>query len=185
MKRGFKKHCEDRAIEFRNKLGLKAHDQLSTMSLAHHLGITVLSPEDIPGLDERSIEHLVYHDPYSWSAVTLMIYEHALIISNSRHSPGRHEANVMHELSHVILKHSPTKITPLPGFPFPIREYPSDDEDEAKWLGGCLQIPRAGLLWALKRNMPESKIAEHFGSSPDMVQYRRNVTGVDKQFKRL
>jgi len=51
-------------------------------------------------------------------------------------------------------------------------------------LGGCLQIPRPALLWALRRQMTTPEIADHYGASEKMVRYRRNVTGVDAQMGR-
>jgi len=185
LKRGFKKRCEEKSVELRNQLGLTSHDRLLSESLADHLGITIDHPEDIPDLDDKYIKRLVDDDPFSWSAVTITTDGHTFIISNSRHSASRHESNFMHELSHVILEHSPVRIKAAPGFPFPMREDRRDDEEEAEWLGGCLQIPRDGLLWALKRNMSDSRSDDRFGSSVDMVRFRRNMTGVDKQFKRL
>jgi IrrE N-terminal-like domain len=51
------------------------------------------------------------------------------------------------------------------------------DEDEAVYLGGCLQIPRRGLLWAIQKKMTIDRIALHFNASQDMVQFRINVIG--------
>lgn len=47
------------------------------------------------------------------------------------------------------------------------------------YLGGCLQIPRRGLLWAIQRQMTQTEIAVHFHASEEMVRFRSNVTGVN------
>lgn len=52
------------------------------------------------------------------------------------------------------------------------------DEDEATYLGGCLQIPRRGLLWAVQQKMVLPRIATHFGASEEMVCFRSNMTGI-------
>ena len=184
MRRGFKKWCEDKSVQIRKQLGLTSRERLHSQVLAGYLGITVISPIEIPDLEERYIKRLVDEDPSSWSAITIMVDGHTIIISNSRHSRPRHESDVMHELSHVILGHEPALFGSVPWFPFPLREYRKEDEEESEWLGGCLQVPRSGLLWALKSGMSELEIARHFGASTDMIRYRRNVTGVDKQLMR-
>ena len=46
------------------------------------------------------------------------------------------------------------------------------------YLGGCLQIPRRGLLWAKQKNQTISKVAMHFNASEEMVELRCNVTGI-------
>jgi hypothetical protein len=72
---------------------------------------------------------------------------------------------MIHELSHIICKHQPIKIGTLPGLPFPVREYDAGQEEEAIWLGACLQLPRAGLLWARRQGMGDEEIAEYYGAS--------------------
>src|SRR5215470_5797019 len=58
-----------------------------------------------------------------------------------------------------------------------VREYRATDEEAAKYLGGCLQVPARGLDWAFQRCMTIQEIAEHFGASLQMVRYRCNMTG--------
>ena len=52
------------------------------------------------------------------------------------------------------------------------------------WLGGCLQLPRPALLWAIKRRMTLDEMVQHFCASSDLIQYRRGKTGVNLQFSR-
>jgi Zn-dependent peptidase ImmA (M78 family) len=184
LRRGFKKWCEDKSVQIRKQLGFASRDRLHSQVLADYLGITVISPIEIPNLEEQYIERLVGEDPSSWSAITIKVDGHTIIISNSRHSRPRHESDVMHELSHVILGHEPALFGSVPWFPFPLREYKKEDEEEAAWFGSCLQIPRSGLPWTLRSGMSEREIARHFCASVDMIRYRRNVTGVDKQLMR-
>lgn len=89
----------------------------------------------------------------------------------------------MHELAHLICAHPKTRIVTLPGFPLPLREYHPDHEDEAIWLGACLQLPRNGLLWARLQGMDHEQIAAYYGASHEQVRYRLNKTGIDKQLR--
>ena len=105
-----------------------------------------------------------------------------LVIHNPTHSPARQEADIMHEVAHVMCGHDPAEFVFLPGLPVLLRTYRKEDEEEAAWLGGCLQIPRMGLLWALTQGMIQNEqIAAHFVASVAMVRFRRNMTGVDRQ----
>ena len=52
----------------------------------------------------------------------------------------------MHEMAHLICKHKPAELVPVGGFPFSLREYDAVQEEEANWLGACLQLPRPALL---------------------------------------
>lgn len=96
------------------------------------------------------------------------------IVHNSRHAPVRQQSNLMHEFAHVILKHKMVRRDAKTGL-FLRRQ---QDEDEAVYLGGCLQIPRRGLLWAKQQKMSLSQIALHFNASEKMIRFRSNVNGI-------
>lgn len=91
----------------------------------------------------------------------------------------------MHEIAHVICEHKGAAVQCSGKLPWAFRTFNEDQEDEAKWLGACLQIPRAGLVWAINRKMTNQGIAEHFCASEALVRFRRNATGVDIQQRRL
>jgi Zn-dependent peptidase ImmA (M78 family) len=80
----------------------------------------------------------------------------------------------MHEFAHVILKHKMVGYDPKTGLP----QRRQQDEDEAVYLGGCLQIPRRGLLWAVQEKLTLSQITLHFNASEEMVRFRSNISGI-------
>lgn len=87
----------------------------------------------------------------------------------------------MHELAHILCEHEPSKLVQIdPSIPV-LRTFDPVQEDEAIWLGGCLQLPRPALLWAIRRGMDNTAIEKHFCASDDIVRYRRQITGVDRQ----
>jgi hypothetical protein len=51
-------------------------------------------------------------------------------------------------------------------------------KDEAAYLGGCLQLPRLGLKWAVQHSYTCQQVAQHFGTSQKMVSFRSNMTGI-------
>jgi hypothetical protein len=184
MRRGFKAWAEHEAIEQRLQLGLDAHMPLSALQLAAALDITV-SPEHIPGMSQEHLECLLQRDRSSWSAITVNANTVTAIIHNNSHARTRQESNLFHEMAHIVCGHTPSVLTPVGGLPFLLREYNTDQEDEASWLGACLQLPRPALWWAVKRRMTVVEIGEYFQASEELIRFRRQVTGIDRQLTRV
>jgi hypothetical protein len=179
---GFKKWADDTSIQFRIDLGLNQNDPLCAFVLSDHLGIPIFTPQLIPDLKTEYVDQLLGNGKEQWSAATVPISDtENIILHNPTHSSARQQSNLMHELAHVICGHKvPEEIvkTGLIGF---LRNHNEQQENEAEWLGSCLQLPRPALIWALKKEMSNFEIAEHFNASEEMVKYRINVTGVKKQ----
>lgn len=129
------------------------------------------------------LRQLLRIDANSWSGVTLLISDQAFIIHNPQHSVRRQESDLMHELAHLRCGHQPVAITSIPGLPFLLREFDAEQEDEATWLGGCLQLPRPALLWAIRRGMDTEQISQYYTASTSLVRFRRGKTGVDRQIQ--
>jgi IrrE N-terminal-like domain len=185
MRRGFKTWAEQQAIEQRRHLGLKADAPLSAVRLASYLGITVVDPGQVPGMSPEHLECLLQRDRSSWSAITVQVNTCTMIIHNTGHALTRQESNLMHEIAHIICKHTPMELVRIGGLSFLLREYNADQEEEASWLGACLQLPRSALWSAVKRRMTMAEMVQYFLASEDLVRFRRQMTGVDRQFSRL
>ena len=167
----FRQDCEGIATELRAQLGLRAFDPLPASRIASHLKATLVTPQDLPSLTDEQVAHLLVST--SWSAA--VIRQRPLwIVYHPQHSPTRHQSDLMHEFAHVLLNHPMVGIDPYTG----LSQRRPQDEDEATYLGGCLQIPRRGLLWAVQSNMSLAAISSHFRASEEMVRFRSNVVGV-------
>lgn len=182
---GFKKWADLTVIQLRTELELKPVDPLCAFKLCHHLKIPIFTPKEVPGMSENHLDHLLGNGSENWSAATVLVSnENYLILHNPNHSSARQQSNLMHEIAHIVCKHKvpdETLATGLSGF---LRNHNEDQEIEAEWLGGCLQLPRPALLWALKEKMTNEEIATYFNASEEMVKYRLNITGVNRQFGR-
>lgn len=182
---GFKAESERLSCKLRSELGLHPNSILRANDLIAHLGIILIEPLQVPGLSSEALSSLNNASDH-WSGVTL--YDKSgqpVIINNPTHAPTRRESDLMHEVAHILRKHKPAKIGFVLGSSsLVLRSYDEGQEDEAKFLGACLQIPREGLTWAIGRQMDNAVIAEHFGASEALVRFRRNITGVDIQFSR-
>ena len=180
LNRGFKSNAEKTAIALRGELGLSAFDPLCGFKLAEHLNVKIFTPSEIFP-PETVIDDLVGPDK-GWSALTMKTGgDSTIIIHNHTHAPQRQQSNIMHELAHIICRHKqPEKHRDIE-LPFFMREFDPKQEEEANYLGSTLQITREGLLWALKKRMELTQIAEHYNASPSMVTLRINSTGVKRQ----
>lgn len=183
FKRGFKAWCERTAIEKRAVFKLKPADPLCPIRLAASLGILVWKPTDVPDLSAEALHVLLQEDPDSWSAVTLRMPESDLIIMNSSHSPARQNSDLMHEIAHILLGHTPTRVDVSEDQHLLLRTHDADQEREAAWLGSCLLLPRPALL-AIKRLGASFESAKRYGVSLDMLNYRLQVAGVEMQARR-
>jgi hypothetical protein len=187
LRRGFKTEAEQIAGRCRSELSLNEWDPLPCFLLAKHLGLQVITPTDIPGLSQKSLDALINGQGAShWSAVTIGIEKPALIIYNDSHSAPRIESDVMHEAAHVLLKHPMSEIDMSIGIP--LRKYDQMQEMEAEWLGACLQLPAAALKkYYSFGNHTAEQICALFKASTQMVRYRLGVSGataIKSRFKR-
>lgn len=183
MRRGFKAWCERTASDYRHTLGVAPSGALDPRRLADHLGVRVATPEDIPTLSDTARRQLVEVDPGSWSAVTIALGDAQLVILNSGQSKARQRSSLAHELAHLILNHA-TDQTQLSHEGLLFRgTFDSEQEEEANWLGGCLLVPRNGLLKARLRTPDEHSLATRFGVSTDMIAWRLQTTGVLRQVR--
>lgn len=182
FRRGFKKWSDEKAKEFREIIGIKHTEPLCAFELCNHLKIPVFTPKQISGLDNKIVDHLLGKGKNYWSAATVPLsLNKYFIIHNPTHTPARQQSNLMHELAHIICEHKipdSERILGLSGF---LRHHNQEQEDEAEWLGACLQLPRPALVWALRRGMSEMDISDYYNASIEMVKYRINITGVRKQ----
>ncbi len=186
LRRGFKKWSDEKSIELRGKLELKHISPLCGFELSKFFKIPVFTPSEIKGLAPDMLNHLLMKGSKDWSAATIPIgNDKYLIIHNPTHNHARQQSNLMHELAHIICGHKVDDDKLNMGLSGFLRDYNEEQENEAEWLGACLQLPRPALLWALKKGMSQNDIANYFNASIEMTRYRINITGVKSQLRYL
>jgi Zn-dependent peptidase ImmA (M78 family) len=179
LKRGFKAHAERLAKKYREELNIHACGVLCAFKLAEYLKVPVFKASQFLTLPDE-IERL--SNNCEWSALTMPNFEGTnIILHNPFHSFARQQSDLMHELAHIICEHEHAATLHDKPLPFGMREYDTEKEEEAKCLGSTLQLATPCLLWAIKRNMTNEEIAEHFTASVVMVNYRMNTTGIAKR----
>jgi Zn-dependent peptidase ImmA (M78 family) len=181
LERGFKSWCERSALATRTELSIETHAPLAARKLAEHLGISLLTPKEIPGLPTDILEQLTHKDPHGWSAVSFAVETDVTVIYNDRNSAGRQSSDIMHELSHIILDHEPSQVILSVDGQIGMRSFDAKQEDEANWLGWTLLLPRPALMHCIRLGRSTAQIAIDYNVSEDLVKYRTGITGVRRQ----
>ena len=182
--RGFKTRCENISQSIRADLERLPSDPLSVDILADYLGAQVITPHDIPGMSGQALRVLLEDDADDWSALTISGDGASFIIHNPTHSPGRRSSDIAHELSHLLLRHSPSVLMFAPDGTWTLRTYDDQQEAEATWLSGCLLLPRPALLQIAKSNLGLREAMQRYAVSKRLLEYRTDITGVTRQLQR-
>lgn len=181
FRRGFKSQCERRSVEFRKQFGLAQEAALSADRLSTELGVNVWCAEDIRGVSAEAARVLADEADQSWSALTMRMGPHHLIVYKPVSSAGRRNSVVMHELAHIILGHELASACILEDGSLVPGNFDQDQEDEADWLAGTLLLPRPALMSIRYRRLSDAAACHEYLVSGDMLAWRFRMTGVDYQ----
>ena len=179
MRRGFKAQAERLAQEIRSEMGTRASSGLDAASLATHAGADVRRADELTSFSKlEAIEAL---QPGAFSACTFHIGGRPIIVYSPLASHGRTQSDLAHEVSHILLGHDVQTVQQLDGVSFFTCD--PDEEQEANWLAGCLLLPRKLLLLAVRRGLSAEDVAQEYGVSLQMAEFRIRATGVLRQLQ--
>ena len=111
-----------------------------------------------------------------WSGFVVPVDGLNLIVINYTHPITRQHATLAEELFHIILGHQPSKIYLCPATGLLRREYTPDLEHEAYWSAAAALLPYAALRELVRSGGTLESIADSFGVSVPLVQFRMKVT---------
>jgi Zn-dependent peptidase ImmA (M78 family) len=177
LKRGFKTWCERTALNYKKELAIGKQDPMKAVTLAEHLHVKLLTPQDIPKLSDADRRILLNEESDAWSAVTLCKGNKHIVIYNPCRVNGRRSNDIMHELSHIIIGHKAQMMHSFEAGIF-LRHYDKSQEEEADWLAGTLLLNRDSLFRIAFSKMVPSEAAKEYGVSESLLQMRLNITGV-------
>ena len=184
MRRGFKTQAEKSAAEARKALGVPKNGQLDPWVYAEHLKVIVLNFSDL-GLSDSAVRQLTIVDQRSWSAMTLEEDGIPAIVVNPAHAATRQANDLMHELAHLELRHTPGRVEVSDSGIFLLSDYSDDQEQEADWYAGAMLLPRDALWHHRSRAKSTEDIAKLYGVSSALCEWRLRMTGIDIQLKRM
>ena len=183
MRRGFKAQAERSAAAARIALGLAPNARIDPWTYAAHLNVKILELGNL-GLPAQTVMQLIVVDSDSWSAMTLQLDGALFIVINPAHAITRQHADLMHELAHIELRHTPSRVEVSETGLLLLSDYSDEQEQEADWLGAALLLPRDGLIRFRSGGKSTTEIANHYGVSEPLCEWRLRMTGVDVQMRR-
>ena len=183
MRHGFKAQSERSAASARTVLGLRPNAPLDPWEYAKHLNVRVLDFETL-SLSKQAKSQLTVHDPDSWSAMTLQVDGKFSIVLHPRHLLTRQRSDLMHELAHIELRHSPVRVEVSESGLLLLSDYSDEQEQEADWFGAALLLPREGLVRLRATRKSPAEIAAYYGVSEPLCLWRLRTTGVETQMRR-
>lgn len=164
-------------------------DVLNPFKLARYAKLMVVSFEELKGLSPETVEHLLGEGKNAWSggaASQPLPNGWRLIILNPTHSAKRHKATLMEEISHVFLGHQASRLevqnVNSAGKTI-ARDYNEAIEEEAYSVGASALVPYAGLRKLIAEGKTSPDIAQHFGVSRELVEFRMKVTKLWEKYR--
>lgn len=106
------------------------------------------------------------------------------IVLNPAHAITRRRNDLMHELAHIELRHTPARVEVSETGLLLLSDYSDEQEQEADWLAAALLLPRDGLVKLRSSRHSATDIANHYGVSEALCEWRLRMTGVDIQMRR-
>lgn len=183
MRRGFKTQAENRAAEVRRELKLGPMAPLDPWIYAGHLGVVILDFKSL-GLSPKTVQQLTVADSDSWSAMTLKEGDTFGIVVNPAHARTRQRNDLTHELAHIELRHMPARVEVSKSGVLLLSDYSDEQEQEADWHAAALLLPRQALVHHRSNSLSTEAIADQFGISRQLCEWRLRMTGVDVQLRR-
>ena len=174
---------ELQARGLREFAGLRSDDQrLDPFELAHYAKLLVVPYDEIQGLSEETMGHLIGEGKDLWSggaASQKLPDGRKLIILNPTHPKNRHNATLMEEVSHVFLGHKPSRLaiknTNREGKAI-ARDYNHEIEEEAYGTGAAALVPYSALKRFVEEGKTTREIARHFAVSRALVEFRIKIS---------
>ena len=158
-------------------MGLSPGDSMNAPELARHVGCVVHAADEL--VDIAKLKQLKQLQDDAFFACTFKLPSGHAIVFNPLMPETRRNSDIAHEVSHIVLDHRLSRLERLGDVAF--LSCDKQQEEEAAWLSGCLLLPRFALVHDLTKGMQSKTIAETRALSKSMVDYRRRVTGVERQ----
>ena len=175
--RGFKAQANRIALGLRRQMGLLDTAPMDMEGLASKLRLPVVPVTTFAGLCPGAIRQILDRDPEAFSAMLLPVETGRIILINDKHSFGRKNSNLAHEIAHALLAHSPSQVFSQPG----CRSFNKDMEDEAACLSGYILIPNEAASHIVWSHNDLEATCEEYGVSRQMLDYRLNASGARKR----
>ena len=178
LRHGFKAEANWWARELRREQDLLPQSPMCPWKLCEHLHLSLTKLSEFTAVEPDAVAYLVSAaGQKEFSGVTIQDGSQRWIIYNDAHDAGRQASDIAHEVAHALLQH------PVPELfgPDGKRNHDKEHEDEANWLGPALLISDEAAVAIVARGMSITDAAELYGTSPEVMRMRINVSGARKR----
>lgn len=173
-----KDELERAAEKFREDLGLEDHQALDSLLLDVE-GVQIERLRQTECIDAATVKKLGTEACDEWSAMSVPLdgsHEHWAVLLNDCHSLERQRVTLLEEVWHILLGHKLTKIAKVAEAYG--RTYDSAEEHDAYYLASATLLPRNAVISAVSEHRSSLEIANQFGTSPELVDYRVKRLGL-------
>jgi Zn-dependent peptidase ImmA (M78 family)/DNA-binding XRE family transcriptional regulator len=173
-----KEEMEQAAERFRKDLNLQADQPLDPLLLEIE-GVEIVRLRESHCLEADTVRELSTKACDEWSAMSVPLdadHEHWAVLLNDRHSIERQRVTLLEEVWHILLGHKLTKIAKIAEAYG--RTYDSAEEHDAYYLASATLLPRKAVMNMVSRRQSSQEIAQQFGTSPELVDYRIKRLGL-------
>jgi Zn-dependent peptidase ImmA (M78 family) len=142
-------------------------------------GVQVILVGKTNCLDARTVSQLRGIASDEWSAMSVPLDPENgewVVLLNDSHTIERQRITVLEEFWHILLGHKLTKIARVAEAYG--RTYDKTEEHDAYYLASATLLPRAAMIDAVKKNCSSEQIAQAFGTSSELVDYRIKRLGL-------
>jgi len=173
-----KEELEATAEQFRKDLKLKKDAPLDSLRLDVE-GVELIKLTQTNCLDAITVKRLRTEACDEWSAMSVPLNENQdqwAVLLNDCHTVERQRVTLLEEIWHILLGHKLVKIAKVAGSYG--RTYDAAEEHDAYYLAAATLLPRNAILKAVGDGETSDDIAERFGTSPELVEYRIKRLGL-------
>jgi transcriptional regulator with XRE-family HTH domain len=173
-----KDELEGIAKRFRDDLGLKEGDPLDSLRVNVE-GVKVIRISQKSCLDPEIVRKLSIEACHEWSAMSVPLNganDSWAVLLNDCHSVERQRVTILEEFWHILLGHKLTRVARVADSYG--RTYDKAEEHDAYYLASACLLPKPAMIKAVERKLSSDQIAQSFGTSPELVDYRLKRLGL-------
>jgi transcriptional regulator with XRE-family HTH domain len=176
-----KEDLEHAAKRFRSDLNLNEDDPLDPFDLiVDSVILETVTRTDC--IDAKAKRYLMTDACREWSAMSVPLdvdQDDWIVFLNDCHTIQRQRVTLLEEYWHILSGHKLTKIAKVSGV-FG-RTYDSSEEHDAYYMASATLLPRESVVALVESGATSQNIADKFGTSPELVEYRIKRLGLWRQ----
>ena len=177
-----KEELELTAERLRDDLGLKSDEALDALEV-EVTGVEIAKVSGMRGENAKAARLLSSSARTEWSAMSVPLDgsgDRWIVLLNDTHDIKRQRVTYLEEVWHILSGHKLTRISRT-GDAYG-RSYDTAEEHDAYYLASASLLPRTAVRKAVRAGKRAAEIAEQFGVSAALVEYRIKRLGLWRDY---